>query len=81
MTQKGGGSDLVELAMSPADVKAGVPVNVESYRIIQAQRAGMQYDPVTGGGIGGKLEFTPSRSGQFTRNFIQEGGQLFAEIK
>lgn len=67
--------------MAPADVKVGEPVNVESYRIIQGQRSGMQYDPVTSGGIGGKIEFVPSKSGQFTRNFVQEGGQLFAEIR
>ena len=62
-------------------MKAGETVAVETYRVIEGKRPGMHYDPVLSGGNGSKVEFTVGKSGMFTRNFVQEGGQLLAEIK
>lgn len=74
------GGDQVQLALFPADVKAGDPVSAESYRLIQSPRANMTYDPITNGALGSLVGFTPSKSGKFTRNLVEQGGQLFAEI-
>jgi hypothetical protein len=77
--KKGGGSSSL-LVLEPARVKAGESVAVESYRTIEGRRAGMHYDQASGS-PGGKVEFTVGKSGMFTRNFVQEGGQLWAEIR
>lgn len=56
-------------------------MSAQSYRVIDQRRSGMQYQPVSGGALGSEISFTSSTGGLFTRNFLQEGGQLWAEIK
>jgi len=79
MRGRGGGvSPLVSLAT--AKVTGGEPVTAESYRVIQARRSGMTYVQATGQ-PGGQIGFTPEKDGIFTRNTVQEGGILYAEVK
>jgi len=81
MRGKGAGAESnVQIMLEPADVQAGTPISVTSYRQIQAARAGATLAPITSGGLGSEIKFTPQVSGTFTRNFVKEGGQLFAEI-
>jgi hypothetical protein len=69
------------IEMKPAAVKEGELLSVQTYRLIGAQRPGMTYAPATSGGLGGEIEFTATKSGMFTRNFIQSESGLAAEIK
>ncbi|MFH1303777.1 MAG: hypothetical protein ABIK07_22190 [Planctomycetota bacterium] len=71
----------VTLGMEPAAVKAGQLVSAESYRVIESIRPGMVTAPITSGQIGGLVEFTSPVDGVFTRNLVQQNGQLVAEIK
>ena len=64
---------------APATVGAGEQVSASTYRVIAARRSGLDYVPVNGA-IGGQLSFSSNVKGQFTRNVIQEGGQVLAEI-
>lgn len=74
--QEGG----VGLDLKPVKVGADEMVSPQSYRIIQDRRAGMQY-VAANGSVGGEITFASPVAGMFTRNFVQEGGQLQAEIK
>ena len=71
----------VTLGMEPAAVKAGQLVSAETYRVIESVRPGMKTAPISSGQIGGLIEFTSPVDGMFTRNLVQQGGQLVAEIK
>lgn len=71
----------VTLEMQPAAVKAGQLVSAETYRVIESIRPGMVTAPITSGQVGGLVEFTSPVNGMFTRNLVQQGGQLVAEIK
>lgn len=64
---------------APAAIKAGEQVSASTYRVISARRSGLTYVPVNGS-VGGALSFSSSVQGQFTRNVINEGGQVFAEV-
>lgn len=70
----------VNIQMEPAAVKANEKVSAETYRIIQARRGGMSYAQVSEGSPPSVLAFTSPKNGTFTRNFVQEGGALWAEI-
>ena len=76
---KGGSSSSV-IVLQPAAVKKGETITVETYRTLSARRSGMHYDQASSGAPGGPIEFVVGKSGNFTRNFVQEGGQLWAEI-
>ena len=76
----GSGVDVVT-EMDPVEVQGGETVSVETYRVIGARRPGMQYFPIESGGVGSAIQFSPGASGMFTRNFVQEGNQLWAEVK
>lgn len=70
--------------MKPARVKKGETVDVANYRIIASRRAGMEYMPVVQGGVGLTLTIDLSglsRDGTFTRNVVEEGVALMAEVK
>ena len=71
----------VTLGMEPAAVQAGQLVSAETYRVIESIRPGMQTAPITSGQLGGLVEFTSPVTGMFTRNLVQQDGQLVAEIK
>ncbi len=64
---------------APAAVTADQQVTASSYRVISARRSGMTYMPAQGT-LGGTLTFSPISGGEFTRNVINEGGQISAEI-
>jgi len=68
------------VSLQPAKVKAGELVSAESYRVIESRRSGMSYVQAEGQ-PGAMIKFTPDRDGYFTRNTVQEGGVLFAEVK
>lgn len=76
--EKAGKANVIN-KLQPAQVKSGELVAAQSYRIISGRRAGMNY-VAADGNIGGEVSFTPSGSGKFTRNVVQEGGRLWAEI-
>jgi len=67
--------------MSAAAVKAGELVSAGTYRQIAERRPGMTYVQVSSGNLGSVVEFTPTISGKFTRNVVQEGQTLWAEIR
>jgi len=69
----------IQTVLEPADVRGGELVSAETYRLLQSQRPGMSYVPAEGS-LGGVMQFTPSKTGHFTRNLVQAGGQLMAEI-
>lgn len=80
----GGAGAQVNLSeqLAPVPVNAGDPVSATSYRIISNRRSGMTYDAATGvPGPQSPISFTPSVNGLFTRNYVQEGNTLWAEIK
>lgn len=83
--QSWGGADAqVSLSeqLAPVPVNAGEAAQATSYRIIANRRSGMTYDAATGTpGPQSPISFTPSVSGLFTRNYVQEGNTLWAEIK
>jgi hypothetical protein len=80
-TRKSTAGSNVTLGMEPVAVKAGVLVSAETYRVIESLRSGMVTAPITSGQVGGLVEFTSPVDGMFTRNLVQQGGQLVAEIK
>ena len=65
----------------PIGVKDGEIDSVANYRIIGARRPNMTYMPVTEGAPPGIIGFPCTKTGAFTRNILQEGGRLFAEVK
>lgn len=67
--------------MEPAAVKSGELLSVQTYRLIGAKRPGMTYSPASKGSLGGEIEFTATKSGMFTRNFVQDENGLSAEIR
>jgi len=69
----------VQTVLEPAKVKGGELVSASTYRLIQDRRSAMDYVPADGS-LGSTLNFTPSRSGKFTRNLVQDGQSLLAEI-
>jgi DNA-binding transcriptional regulator LsrR (DeoR family) len=69
-----------QLALKAIGVQGGQTVEAASYRVIEGRRPGMTYVAASGS-VGGPLTFTPEQNGTFTRNVLQEGGQLWAEIK
>lgn len=77
----GGGHDAAASGqLPPTHVGPGEQVTAGSYRIISAQRPGMQYVPASGA-AGAALTFASPSGGVFTRNVVNQGGQLLAEIK
>lgn len=75
-----GGAD-VELGMEPARVGSDEAVSVSTYREIAQRRPGMTYVPTQSGDIGSQITLRSPNGGMFTRNFVREGNQLWAEIK
>jgi len=69
----------VAAKLKPAGVGANEAVTASSYRIIASKRPGMQYVQAQGQ-VGGTLSFRSASAGTFTRNVVQEGGGLWAEI-
>jgi hypothetical protein len=69
-----------QLALKAIGVQGGQTAEAASYRVIAERRPGMSYVQATGQ-VGGPLTFTPESDGMFTRNVVEEGGQLWAEIK
>lgn len=67
-------------AMQPVDIPKGTVSVNGHYRVITNRRDGMTYDLVQQGTPPGELFFTASKAGKFTRNFLSEGGKLYAEI-
>lgn len=67
--------------MKTAPVGASELVSAGTYRQIAERRPGMTYVQVTSGNLGSVIEFTPTKSGKFTRNVVQEGQALWAEIR
>jgi hypothetical protein len=78
LRKKGGGAD-VELSLKTASIGKGEPVSAQSYRVIAERRSGMEYTPAEGS-VGGELKFSAPNGGVFTRNVVQENGQLLVEI-
>ena len=66
-------------AFAPAAVVAGQLVSADTYRVLAAQRSGLNYVPAQGS-VGGEITFTPSAGGTFTRNVVVVGGQIMAEV-
>lgn len=64
--------------LQPVDVKGGETVKAASYRIL-SERRNLRYVQATGV-IGGEMTFVPDKDGTFTRNIIQEGESLWAEL-
>lgn len=73
----GGGKGSSKLAVAP--VGAGEQVTASTYRVIKSRRPGLQYVQATGT-VGGDISFQSPAKGTFTRNVVQEGNQLWAEI-
>jgi hypothetical protein len=55
-------------------------VRAASYRVLRQRRPGMQYVQVSKGAVGSEITFTSAAAGKFTRNVVQEGNQLWAEV-
>jgi hypothetical protein len=70
----------VVTSFKPAAIGANELVSANKYRLIESRRSGMNYVPVSKGGLGGTIEFTSASAGKFTWNVIQEGGSILAEV-
>jgi hypothetical protein len=71
---------LMALVLKPAPVGANEEVSADKYRLIAKRRTGMAYVEAKGT-LGGKLTFASPSAGLFTRNVVQEGSALWAEVK
>jgi hypothetical protein len=69
----------VQVALQPGAITLGQNVSADSYRLIAAKRAGMTYAQVSGT-LGSTITFIAPKTGQFTRNLVQVGGAIFAEV-
>lgn len=76
-TRKSGGSGK---GLQPAAVKQGEQVRAASYRVTRSRRPGLSYVAVEKGNVGAEITFTSPANATFTRNVVQEGNQLWAEM-
>lgn len=65
--------------LKTAPIRGGESVTAGTYRVISARRPGMTYVSADGQ-LGSELRFASPMAGKFTRNVVQEGGALWAEV-
>lgn len=72
----------IELKLKPVDLLPNDSVKTQQYRILANKREGMTYVPVTGA-PGEQISFSTGidKKSVFTRNVVDSGGRLEAELK
>jgi hypothetical protein len=65
--------------LKTAPIRGGESVSAGTYRVIKTRRQGMTYVSAEGQ-VGSELKFASPMAGKFTRNVVQEGGALWAEV-
>jgi len=65
--------------LQTAPIRGGESVTAGTYRVIKSRRSGMTYVSADGQ-LGSEIKFASPMAGKFTRNVVQEGGALWAEV-
>lgn len=65
--------------LQTAPIRGGESVTAGTYRVIKSRRPGLTYVSAEGQ-IGSDLKFASPMAGKFTRNVVQEGGAVWAEV-